>query len=67
MAEQRPLILIAGRATILPAGDTLPSSGGVSDGDKGDVTVSSSGTVWRVDPPVKYGLPIALAQRAFFN
>lgn len=25
------------------------SSGGISDGDKGDVTVSSSGTVWTVD------------------
>lgn len=29
-----------------------PSSGGISDGDKGDVTVSSSGTVWTVDNDV---------------
>lgn len=35
--------------------EVAAASGGVSDGDKGDVTVSSSGAVWTVEPTLISG------------
>lgn len=41
--------------------------GGVSDGDKGDITVTGSGTVWTLNPSAIFGLPIALDQSAYVH
>lgn len=54
MAEKKPLCNYSGEVKELQSGDTLPSSGGgVSDGDKGDVVVSSSGAVWTLEDAFK--------------
>lgn len=55
----------SGQIKMRSAGVTQPV--GVSDGTKGDVTVSGGGTVWVLDAAVKYGLQLAVNQQAFFN
>ncbi len=53
-------ILIAGTGITI-SNDTISStgSGGVADGDKGDIDVTSSGTVWTIDAAAVTGLKIA--------
>ena len=57
----------SGQVKIRSAGVTQVISAGISDGAKGDVTVSGGGTVWSLAAPVKYGVQVALNQQAFIN
>lgn len=57
----------SGQVKIRSAGATQVISAGISDGAKGDVTVSGGGTVWTLATPAKYGVQVALNQQAFIN
>lgn len=55
-------VTVTGGATAVV---TIPGGGGgLSDGDYGEVTVSGTGTVIRVNPKIKFGLPLAM-RRSF--
>ena len=48
-------------------GTWAAASGGVTDGDKGDITVSSSGTVWTIDATVVSNSKLANVSTATFK
>ena len=67
MAVRKALVQIAGTISELPTGDTLLGASGLTDGDKGDIIVSGTGTVLTIDPAAKFGIPMALSQNVYSN
>lgn len=61
----------SGQVKVRTAGATqvigASGGGGVTDGAKGDITVSGAGTVYSLAAPAKYGVQVALNQQVFFN